>query len=190
MQAVTKNFSTLVFLIAAFIALLLSFIQKIGAGETVKKKTSVKKNCLFLLLSTVILTIPQGVFGGLSIVLFGLVACSGARIWVENRVDFKDSRMMVIAGVPSKLSGLRLFKRKSKLRTFNFAVIIGAGMHTTLRWGSFELDAIGFSTYTAIILNQVLRQWNGFSLFDRSKKSQTTAKASDTSSPVAATVVV
>lgn len=32
-QAVTKNYSTLVFLIAAFIAIILSFIQKIGAGE-------------------------------------------------------------------------------------------------------------------------------------------------------------
>lgn len=81
LQAVTKNFSTLVFLVAAFMAIILSFIQKIGA---------------------IINTIPQGVFGGLSIVLFGLVACSGARIWVDNQIDFKDSRMMLIAGVPSE----------------------------------------------------------------------------------------
>lgn len=35
-QAVTKNFSTLVFLVAACIAVVLSFIQKIGAGEAMK----------------------------------------------------------------------------------------------------------------------------------------------------------
>lgn len=33
-QAVTKNFSTLVFLVSAVIAIILSFIQKIGAGKT------------------------------------------------------------------------------------------------------------------------------------------------------------
>ncbi len=69
------------FLLAGFIAILFSFIQKIGA---------------------VIDTIPQGVFGGISIALFGLVAVSGARIWVENRIDFKDSRTMLVAGVPSE----------------------------------------------------------------------------------------
>jgi xanthine/uracil permease len=42
------------------------------------------------------------VFGGLSIILFGLITVSGARIWVENQVDFKDSRNMLVAGIPGK----------------------------------------------------------------------------------------
>ncbi|KAJ6648273.1 putative pyrimidine permease RutG [Pseudolycoriella hygida] len=136
-MAVTKNFSTLVFLVAAVIAICLSWIEKLGA---------------------VILTIPQGVFGGLSVVLFGLVAVSGARIWVENKVDFKDSRTMLIAGVP---------------------IIIGAGIHSTLEWGYFQLDGIGLSTYTAIILNQVLRRWSDVFPCAKSKKQQKTSSESN-----------
>lgn len=58
-------------------------------------------------------------------------------------------------------------------------------MHTTLQWGSFQLDGIGLSTYTAIILNQLLRRWN----FTKFKRPATVLKNSD-SSPVAASVVV
>ncbi|KAI7898965.1 permease family-domain-containing protein [Cokeromyces recurvatus] len=118
-MAVTQIFSTLIFLIAAVIAIFLGFIQKFGAA---------------------IHTIPDGVFGGLSIILFGLITVSGARIWVENEVDFKDSRNMLVAGIP---------------------VIIGAAMQTTLKWGNFQLDGIGLPTYSAIILYQILRGWDG-----------------------------
>ncbi|KAL0095796.1 Xanthine/uracil/vitamin C permease [Phycomyces blakesleeanus] len=114
-MAVTKVFSTLIFLIAALIAVLLGFIQKFGAA---------------------INTIPSGVFGGLSIILFGLITVSGARIWVENGVDFKDSRNMLVAGIP---------------------VVIGASMQTTLKWGNFQLDGIGLPTFCCILLYQILR---------------------------------
>lgn len=108
----------------------------------------------------VIDTIPQGVFGGISIVLFGLVAVSGARIWVENKIDFKDSRTMLIAGVPSKF--LVFYKEidRNIQQHQKIAVIIGAGMRTTLRWGNFQLDGIGLSTYAAIFLNQFLQRRN------------------------------
>ncbi|KAI8078011.1 Xanthine/uracil/vitamin C permease [Gilbertella persicaria] len=128
-MAVTQIFSTLIFLVAAVIAILLGFIQKFGAA---------------------IHTIPEGVFGGLSIILFGLITVSGARIWVENEVDFKDSRNMLVAGVP---------------------VIIGAAMQTTLKWGNFQLDGIGLPTYSAILLYQILRGWDGIAdLINRRKK--------------------
>ncbi|KAI8973892.1 Xanthine/uracil/vitamin C permease [Pilobolus umbonatus] len=117
-MAVTQIFSTMIFLVAACIAIFLGFIQKFGAA---------------------IQTIPQGVFGGLSIILFGLITVSGARIWVENQVDFKDSRNMLVAGIP---------------------VILGASMHTTLSWGNFQLDGIGLPTYAAILLYQLLRGWD------------------------------
>ncbi|EIE77090.1 hypothetical protein RO3G_01794 [Rhizopus delemar RA 99-880] len=127
-MAVTQIFSTLIFLIAAIIAIILGFIQKFGAA---------------------IHTIPEGVFGGLSIILFGLITVSGARIWVENQVDFKDSRNMLVAGVP---------------------VVIGAAMQTTLKWGNFQLDGIGLPTYTAILLYQILRGWDSFrNLWNRRK---------------------
>ncbi|XP_037038347.1 putative pyrimidine permease RutG isoform X2 [Bradysia coprophila] len=126
-MAVTQMFSSLIFLIAGFVAIFLSFIQKIGA---------------------VIHTIPNGVFGGLSIILFGLITVSGARIWVENQVDFKDSRNMLVAGIP---------------------VIIGAAMQITLQWGNFQLDGIGLATYSAILLYQILFGFSGIRDFFRYK---------------------
>ena len=35
-------------------------------------------------------TIPAGVLGGATTVLYGMIGVLGARIWVENRVDFSD----------------------------------------------------------------------------------------------------
>ncbi|CAO3611127.1 unnamed protein product [Cunninghamella blakesleeana] len=127
-MAVTNVFSTVIFLVAAIIAILLGFIQKFGAA---------------------IHTIPPGVFGGLSIILFSLITMSGARIWVENQVDFKDTRNLLVAGIP---------------------VILGASMQGTLKWGNFQLDGIGLPTYLAILLYQILRGWDGF--LDLYKKYQ------------------
>ncbi|KAI7863952.1 permease family-domain-containing protein [Spinellus fusiger] len=113
-MAVTRVFSTIIFLIAALIAVLLGFIQKFGAA---------------------IHTIPSGVFGGLSIVLSGLITMSGARIWVEHQVDFKDTRNMLVAGIP---------------------IVIGVSMQTVLQWGNFQLDGIGLPTFSAVLLYQIL----------------------------------
>ncbi|TMC64571.1 MAG: pyrimidine utilization transport protein G [Chloroflexota bacterium] len=61
-MAVTRIYSTLIFIIAAVVAILLGFSPKFGA---------------------LIHTIPPGVLGGLAIVLFGLIAATGGRIWVH-----------------------------------------------------------------------------------------------------------
>ncbi len=114
-MAVTRIYSTVVFLIAAVVALLLGFCPKFGA---------------------LIHTIPLGVLGGLTIVLFGLIAATGGRIWVQNRVDFSKSRNLV---------------------TVAFALTVGAG-NFFLNIGSFTLSAIGFATFGAIILYQILRE--------------------------------
>jgi xanthine/uracil permease len=37
-----------------------------------------------------ITSIPVGVLGGATVVLYGLIAVLGGRIWVENKVDFKN----------------------------------------------------------------------------------------------------
>src|SRR5438105_9265390 len=70
-MAVTRIYSTLVFVVAAVIALVLGFSPKFGA---------------------IIQTIPAPVLAGISIVVFGLIAVAGARIWVVNQVDFSDNR--------------------------------------------------------------------------------------------------
>jgi putative pyrimidine permease RutG len=112
-MAVTKIYSTLIFLVAAVIALVLGFSPKFGA---------------------VIQTIPGPVLGGASIVVFGLIAVAGARIWVENRVDFSDNRNLVVAAV---------------------TLVLGAG-DFTLKIGEFSLGGIGTATFGAIILHALL----------------------------------
>ena len=77
-MAVTRIYSTLIFIIAAVVAILLGFSPKFGA---------------------LIHTIPPGVLGGLAIVLFGLIAATGGRIWVQNGVDFSKSRNLITVAV-------------------------------------------------------------------------------------------
>jgi uracil-xanthine permease len=73
-MAVTKIYSTLVFVVAAVTAIVLGFSPKFGA---------------------LIGTIPGPVLGGLAIVVFGLITATGGRIWVQNQVDFARARNLV-----------------------------------------------------------------------------------------------
>ncbi|MGB6241043.1 MAG: solute carrier family 23 protein [Castellaniella sp.] len=77
-MTVTKIYSTLVFVVAALVALLLGFSPKFGA---------------------VIQAIPAPVLGGMAVVVFGLITIAGARIWVVNQVDFSDNRNLIVAAV-------------------------------------------------------------------------------------------
>ncbi|QUS36988.1 pyrimidine utilization transport protein G [Falsirhodobacter algicola] len=77
-MAVTKVFSTLIFVIAASIAILLGFSPKFGA---------------------LLQTIPAPVLGGLAVAVFGLIAAAMIRLWVDNRVDFSDPRNLFTVGV-------------------------------------------------------------------------------------------
>ena len=112
-MAVTRIYSTLVFVVAALMAIVLGFSPKFGA---------------------VIQTIPGAVLGGVSIVVFGLIAVAGARIWVENRVDFSDNRNLIVAAV---------------------TLVLGAG-DFTLKLGQFSLGGIGTATFGAILLHALL----------------------------------
>jgi putative pyrimidine permease RutG len=77
-MAVTKIYSTLVFVVAALAAIVLGFSPKFGA---------------------LIMTIPGPVLGGLAIVVFGLITATGGRIWVQNNVDFSRARNLVTIAV-------------------------------------------------------------------------------------------
>ena len=112
-MAVTRIYSTLVFVVAALMAIVLGFSPKFGA---------------------VIQTIPGAVLGGVSIVVFGLIAVAGARIWVESRVDFSDNRNLIVAAV---------------------TLVLGAG-DFTLKLGQFSLGGIGTATFGAILLHALL----------------------------------
>ena len=117
-MAVTKIYSTLIFVIAAVVAIALGFSPKFGA---------------------LIGTIPWAVLGGLAIVLFGLIAATGARIWGENKVDFSNSRNLI---------------------TVAAALTMGAG-NFTVKIGDFEMGGIGTATLTAIVLYQILSARGG-----------------------------
>lgn len=114
-MAVTRIYSTLVFVIAALIAIVLGFSPKFGA---------------------LIQTIPAPVLGGMSVVVFGLIAIAGARIWVVNQVDFSDNRNLIVAAV---------------------TLVLGAG-DFTVKLGNFTLGGIGTATFGAIILYALLRR--------------------------------
>lgn len=94
-MAVTKVYSTLVFVAAAVIAMLLGFSPKFGA---------------------LIHTIPAAVIGGASIVVFGLIAVAGARIWVQNRVDLSQNGNLIMVAVTLVLGAGDLLSRWAVLR--------------------------------------------------------------------------
>ncbi|MDY0271763.1 MAG: solute carrier family 23 protein [Advenella sp.] len=77
-MAVTRIYSTIVFVVAALFAILLGFSPKFGA---------------------LIHSIPAPVLGGVAIVVFGLIVIAGARIWVVNQVDFSDNKNLIVAAV-------------------------------------------------------------------------------------------
>lgn len=112
-MAATRIYSTAVFLVAALIAVLLGFSPKFGA---------------------LIQAIPLPVMGGVSIVVFGLIAIAGAKIWVDNKVDFSRSSNLLVAAI---------------------TLILGTG-EFTLKFGDFALGGIGTATFGAILLNALL----------------------------------
>jgi xanthine/uracil permease len=114
-MAATKIYSTAMFIVAALIALLLGFSPKFGA---------------------LIQAIPLAVMGGVSIVVFGLIAIAGAKIWVDNRVDFSDNTNLIVAAV---------------------TLVLGTGDYT-LKFGAFALGGIGTATFGAILLHALLRK--------------------------------
>jgi uracil-xanthine permease len=113
-MAATKIYSTAMFVVAALIAIVLGFSPKFGA---------------------LIQAIPLAVMGGVSIVVFGLIAVAGAKIWVDNQVDFSKNTNLIVAAV---------------------TLILGTGDYT-LKFGGWALGGIGTATFGAIALHALLR---------------------------------
>lgn len=76
--AVTKNYDPSVLRIAAIFSIVLGMFGKLGA---------------------IIQSIPGPVQGGISIILFGMIASVGVRILVNNAVDFSNSRNLMISSL-------------------------------------------------------------------------------------------
>ncbi len=117
-MSVTRIFSTAMFVVAAGVAIVLGFSPMFGA---------------------LVLSIPNGVLGGVSVVLFGLIAVAGIRIWVDNQVDFSKGINLFLAAL----------------------VLIVGTADLTLSIGNFDLNGIALGTFGAIILYQVFGKLPG-----------------------------
>ena len=112
-RAITGIHNVSVVRTAAILAVVLSFVQKIGA---------------------LISTIPTPVMGGVSIVLFGIIAASGLRTLVESGIDYGDKRNLVISSV---------------------ILVLGIG-GAELSIGPFTLQGMGLAALIGILLNLFL----------------------------------
>lgn len=117
-MAITKVYSVWVIGGAAVIAVLLSFVQKFGA---------------------IIQTIPGPVMGGISMLLYGLIASSGLRTIVESGVDYKDKRNLTISSVIMVIG-------------------IGGGMleFSVGQNFKFSLGGVALATLIGILLNLII----------------------------------
>jgi xanthine/uracil permease len=113
-MAATRVYSTAAYWVAGATAVLLGLCPKFGA---------------------LILTVPAGVLGGATTVLYGLIAVLGARIWIENKVDFQDPVNLFPAAI---------------------AVIIGAADYT-LTAGDLSFNGIALGSAAAILVFHLMR---------------------------------
>lgn len=111
--AITRVYSVYVLAGAAVFAILFGFIGKITA---------------------LISSIPSPVMGGVSILLFGIIASSGLRLLVDSKVDFGNNRNLVISSV---------------------ILVIGiGGAHIAI--GDFELEGMALAAISGVLLNLIL----------------------------------
>ena len=116
--AATKNYNPTTLRIAAVFAIIIAFCGKISA---------------FLQ------TLPAAVMGGISIILFGMIAAVGLRTLVENQVDFKSSRNLMIVAVMLVLG------------------LGGAAIHISLgASGAIEFSGTALAAIVGIVLNKLV----------------------------------
>jgi len=117
-MAVTKVYATQVFWYAgAFAFVIGGFVPK---------------------LKFLIQSIPVPVMGGISLLLFGLIASSGLRMLVESGIDYSHSRNLILSSV---------------------VLVVGVGMEatgTTIPLGDYVLPGMATATFLGIILNLIL----------------------------------
>ncbi|OPG13241.1 uracil-xanthine permease family protein [Microbispora sp. GKU 823] len=114
-MAATRVYSTAAYYIAAVIAILFGLCPKFGA---------------------LVAATPGGVLGGVTVILYGMIGLLGAKIWVENRVDFADPVNMVPIGA---------------------GIILAIGPVTHQITGDFSLAGIALGTIVVLAGYHLLR---------------------------------
>ena len=115
--AMTRVYSVYVILGAAVLAIVFSFFGKIMAA---------------------IATIPSAVLGGVSILLFGMIASAGLRMLVDHNIDFGSQRNLVIASVILVLG------------------IGGATLDANIFGFDIEISSMALAAITGVLLNLLL----------------------------------
>lgn len=115
--AVTKVYDPFIIRIGAVFAIFLGLIPK---------------------LSAILRTVPVPVLGGLSVVLFGMIASVGLRTLVEGQVDFKKSRNMIVVGL---------------ILVFGLGV---SGLSSPLAIGDVEISGLALAAVIGVVVNLIL----------------------------------
>ena len=105
-MAITRVYSVWVIRGAAILAIAFSGIGKISAA---------------------ISTIPSAVMGGITMLLYGVIAVQGFRMFVEQKVDFSKNRNMVLGAITFVVgvSGASISIGSVQLKGMAFAAIVG-----------------------------------------------------------------
>ncbi|KRN59453.1 uracil-xanthine permease family protein [Limosilactobacillus secaliphilus] len=116
--AITRVHSVYVLMGAAMFAIFFAFVGK---------------------LSALIESIPSPVIGGISFLLFGVIASSGMRVMVEHKIDFNKKRNLMISSV---------------------ILVIGIG-NAYLQLGEYQFSGLAVAAVLGVILNLVLPEKAG-----------------------------
>lgn len=85
--------------------------------------------------SALISTIPTAVLGGMSILLYGIIASNGLKVLIENQVDFSDNKNLIIASA---------------------MFVLGLGGAVLDLGGNFMLSGTALAAIVGIVLNLIL----------------------------------
>jgi len=118
-MSATKVYSTAAYYVAAAVAILLGLCPKFGA---------------------IVSATPGGVLGGITVVLYGMIGLVGAKIWVENGVDF---------GKPVNIVGLAA------------GLIAGIGGVTLKITDNFSLSGIALGTIMVLVYYHLVNRGQG-----------------------------
>ncbi|MDQ2081143.1 solute carrier family 23 protein [Xanthobacteraceae bacterium Astr-EGSB] len=114
-MAATRVYSTAAYFVAASFAIVLGMCPKFGA---------------------LILTLPVSVLGGVTVILYGLIAVLGGRIWIEGNVDFRLNQNLFPAAI---------------------AVIVGAGDFTWAISKDLSFGGIALGTAGVLVCYHLMR---------------------------------
>ena len=112
--AATRNYNPATLRIAALFAIALAFVGKV---------------------SGLLKSIPAPVMGGVSVILFGMIASVGLRMLVESKVDFTRSYNLIIAGV---------------------MLVFGLGLSSGITVGSVTISGTAIAAVLGILLSRIL----------------------------------